>query len=40
MAPALTHPDKPVGWLARHDSLAWRLIIPVPIAIVVAVVAI
>jgi methyl-accepting chemotaxis protein len=40
MAPALTHPDKPVGWLARHDSLAWRLIIPVPIAIVAAVVAI
>jgi methyl-accepting chemotaxis protein len=28
------------GWLARHHSLAWRLIVPVPIAVMVAVAAI
>ena len=28
------------GWIARHDSLAWRLVLPVPIAIVVAMVVI
>ncbi|HEY6257502.1 MAG TPA: methyl-accepting chemotaxis protein [Xanthobacteraceae bacterium] len=36
----MAHPsysDNQPGWLARHDSLAWRLILPVPIAIMVAV---
>jgi methyl-accepting chemotaxis protein len=40
MTQAKSGSDKPLGWLGRQDSLAWRLIIPVPIAIIVAVVAI
>jgi methyl-accepting chemotaxis protein len=40
MAPASPYSDNRLGWFARRDSLAWRLILPVPIAIVVAVVAI
>jgi len=40
MTQAKSGSDKPLGWLARQDGLALRLIIPVPIAIVVAVVAI
>jgi methyl-accepting chemotaxis protein len=40
MSQATPYADQPQGWLARHDSLAWRLILPVPIAIVVAVVVI
>jgi methyl-accepting chemotaxis protein len=40
MTTASPHSDNRLGWFARHDSLAWRLILPVPIAIVVAVVAI
>lgn len=40
MAHPLSQSDGPPGWLARHDSIAWRLIVPVPLAIVVAVVVI
>ncbi len=40
MAKATPSTDQRPGWMARHDSLAWRLIIPVPIAIVIAVVVI
>jgi methyl-accepting chemotaxis protein len=40
MAQATPHSDKRPGWIARHDSIAWRLVIPVPIAIVVAMVVI
>ena len=37
MAKAASSSDQHPGWMARHDSLTWRLIIPVPIAIVIAV---
>jgi methyl-accepting chemotaxis protein len=40
MTQATPYADQPHGWLARHDSLAWRLILPVPIALIVAVVVI
>src|SRR5258708_26480957 len=38
MAQSLPDPEEQPGWIVRHDSLAWRLIIPVPIAIMLAVV--
>jgi methyl-accepting chemotaxis protein len=37
MAKAAPHSDQGHGWAARHDSLAWRLIVPVPIAVMIAV---
>jgi methyl-accepting chemotaxis protein len=37
MAHPTPYSDNPLGWIARHDSLTWRLAIPVPIAIVIAV---
>jgi methyl-accepting chemotaxis protein len=40
MANAASYSHKRPGWMARHDSLAWRLIVPVPIAIIIAVVVI
>ena len=40
MSQATTYADQYSGWFARHDSLAWRLIVPVPIAVMVAVVVI
>ena len=40
MAKATSSSDRRPGWMTRHDSLTWRLIIPVPIAIVIAVVVI
>jgi methyl-accepting chemotaxis protein len=40
MAKATSPSDNRPGWMTRHDSLTWRLIIPVPIAIVIAVVVI
>jgi methyl-accepting chemotaxis protein len=36
MAQATPNNDKRPGWIARQDSIAWRLVIPVPIAIIVA----
>src|SRR3984893_18091516 len=38
MAQGTPDSDEHRGWLSRHDSLAWRLILPVPIAIMLAVV--
>jgi methyl-accepting chemotaxis protein len=40
MPEATPHADQPPRWFARHDSLTWRLILPVPIAILVAVIVI
>jgi methyl-accepting chemotaxis protein len=40
MANATPYADRHPGWIGRHDSLAWRLIVPVPIAIIIAVVVI
>jgi methyl-accepting chemotaxis protein len=40
MAQATPRSDQRPAWLARFDSIAWRLILPVPIAIMVAVVVI
>ncbi len=40
MAQGLPFSEMYAGWIARHDSLAWRLIVPVPIAIIIAVVVI
>jgi methyl-accepting chemotaxis protein len=40
MAQAEPLSDKRPGWIARFDSIAWRLVLPVPIAIVVAMVVI
>src|SRR5260370_12390684 len=38
MAQGPLYSDNHPGWIARHDGLAWRLIVPVPIAIMLAVV--
>ena len=38
MAHGTSNSDKHPGWISRHDSLTWRLILPVPIAIMLAVV--
>jgi methyl-accepting chemotaxis protein len=38
MAPGAPYSEQHPGWISRHDSLAWRLILPVPIAIMLAVV--
>src|SRR3984893_7810320 len=38
MEPSPPYSEKHPGWISRHDSLAWRLILPVPIAIMLAVV--
>jgi methyl-accepting chemotaxis protein len=38
MAQSPPNSEEQTGWTARHDSVAWRLIIPVPIAIMLAVV--
>src|SRR5579871_3639016 len=40
MAPNASEPFRQQSWLALHDTLAWRLIVPVPIAIIIAVVSI
>ncbi len=34
---ASLQPSKRAGWLAGHNSLAWRLILPVPLTIVIAI---
>src|SRR5258708_19879110 len=38
MAQSPPNSEEQPGWTVRHDSLAWRLIVPVPIAIMLAVV--
>src|SRR3979411_2897513 len=37
MSQATPYADQPHRWFVPHDSLAWRLVIPVPIAVMVAV---
>src|SRR5258706_7809696 len=37
MAQSPPDSEEQPGWMVRHDSLAWRLMVPVPIAITLAV---